>query len=29
MPCGAFVQAQGNHYVSSVPYGCYSIISLP
>lgn len=29
MPCGAFVQAQGNHYVSSVQYGCYSIISLP
>jgi ABC-type branched-subunit amino acid transport system substrate-binding protein len=29
LPCASFVQAQGNKYVSKVPYTCYQDISLP
>ena len=29
MPCASFVEAVGNHYVSKVPYTCYTDISIP
>jgi branched-chain amino acid transport system substrate-binding protein len=29
LPCAAFVQAVGNHYVDKVPYACYQDITIP
>jgi branched-chain amino acid transport system substrate-binding protein len=29
LPCASFVQAEGSHYVSKVPYTCYENVDLP